>query len=153
VLVWTGDPAAPEPDAQRGAEVESRFHALLPEVKALLQRDRRVTYRRLTSIFSLDKTLLEDVRRELLFQQVVRDEQREGLVWPGEVPPVSPTAVAVPPQPATAETTTVPSPALSTRPLPITAADTRANGPTVSPGVMDTDVPHDAAAGTLEPIR
>jgi hypothetical protein len=84
-LIWTGDPAAPEPDAPRGAEVESRFHALLPEVRTLLQRDRRVTYRRLTSIFSIDKTLLEDLRRELLFQQVARDEQGEGLVWTGEV--------------------------------------------------------------------
>src|SRR5499427_594339 len=80
VLVWTGEPAAPEPDAPRGAEVESRVHALLPEVRAVLQRDRRVTYRRLTYIFRLDQRLLEDVRRELLFQQVARDEQGEGLV-------------------------------------------------------------------------
>src|SRR5262245_12332972 len=79
-LLWTGDPVAPEPGAPRGAEVESRFHALLPEVRAVFQRDRRVTYRRLQSIFSLDKTLLEDLRRELLFQQVARDEQGEGLV-------------------------------------------------------------------------
>src|SRR5215510_9600036 len=62
-LIWTGDPVAPAPDAQRGAEVESRVHALLPEVRALLQRDRRVTYRRLKYNFSLDQRLLEDVRR------------------------------------------------------------------------------------------
>ena len=43
VLVWTGTPAAPEPDAQRGAAVESRVHALLPEVRAVLQRDRRLS--------------------------------------------------------------------------------------------------------------
>src|SRR5262249_39653202 len=60
VLVWRGVPAAPETDAQRRAEVESRVHALLPEVRALLQRDRRVTYRRLKYIFSLDQRLLED---------------------------------------------------------------------------------------------
>src|SRR5919199_310440 len=51
-LIWTGDPAVPEPDAPRGAEVESRVHALLPEVRTVLQRDRRVTYRRLKYIFS-----------------------------------------------------------------------------------------------------
>jgi hypothetical protein len=94
---------------------------LLPEVRTVLQRDRHVTYRRLTSIFSLDKTLLEDVRRALLFQQVVRDEQGEGLVWTGEAAPVLPPTVAVPREPIIAETTTVPSPALPTRPLPITA--------------------------------
>jgi hypothetical protein len=152
-LIWTGDPAAPEPDAQRGAEGESRVHALLPEVKTVLQRDRRVTYRRLQYIFRIDKTLLADLRREILFQQVARDEQGEGLVWTDEAPPVISPAVAVPHPLATAETTPVPSPALPTRPLPITAADTRANGPTASPEVMDTDVPHDESAGTPEPIR
>src|SRR5215471_4451027 len=123
VLIWTGDPAAPEPDAQRGAEGESRVHALLPEVRAVLQRDRRVTYRRLKYIFSIDQRLLEDVRRELLFQQVARDEQGEGLVWTGEALPAIPPAVAFPRQPTTVETPTVPSPALPTWPLPITAAD------------------------------
>src|SRR5262249_3460954 len=123
VLVWTGDPAAPEPDAQRGVEVESRGHVLLPEVRAVLQRDRRVTYRTLTYRFSLDQRLLEALRRELLFQEVARDEQGEGLVWTGEV----------------------------TRPLLITETDTRANGPTALPEVLDTDVPHDASAGTPEP--
>jgi class 3 adenylate cyclase len=135
-LLWSGAPATPDPDAQRGAEVESRVHALLPEVRALLQRDRRVTYRRLTYIFSLDQRLLEDVRRELLFQQVVRDEQGEGLVWTGEAPPVLPPAVALP-----------------TRPLPITEADTRTNGSPAAPEAMDTDVPNDTSAGPPEPMR
>ena len=121
VLVWTGDPAVPKPDAQRGVEVESRVHALLPEVRAVLQRDRRVTYRRLTYIFRLDQRALAAVRRELLFQQVARDEQGEGLVWMGEASPALPPAVAVPHPPATAETMPGPFPALSTRPLPITA--------------------------------
>src|SRR5262245_28060125 len=123
-LIWTGDPAAGEPDTPRGAEVESRFHALLPEVRTLLQRDRRVTYRRLTAIFSLDQRLLEDVRRELLFQQVARDEQGEGLVWTGEA-----------------------------RPLPSTTVDTWANGPIAAPAVIDSDVSHDASVGPSEPIR
>ena len=152
-LIWAGDPAAPDPDAQRGAAVESRVHALLPEVRTVLQRDRRVTYRRLTYIFSLDQRLLEDVRRELLFQQVARDEQGEGLVWMGEAPPILSPAEAAPRQPATAETTTGPSPALPTRPLPLTAAETRAHGPTASPEVMDTDGLHDESAGTPAPIR
>src|SRR5262249_9335755 len=152
-LIWTGAPAASEPDAPRAAEVESRFHALLPEVRALLQRNRRVTYHRLTSIFRLDQRLLEAVRRKLVFTQVVGDEQGEGLVWTGEAPPMLPPAVAVPHQPATAETMQGPSPALPPRPLPIAETDTRANGPTASPGGMDPDVPHDEAAGTPEPIR
>jgi predicted ATPase len=71
-LIWTGAPAASDSDAQRGAEIESRVHALLPEVRILLQRDRRVTYRRLTYIFSLDQRLLEDVRREGYTRVAVR---------------------------------------------------------------------------------
>jgi hypothetical protein len=110
--------------------------ALLPEVRALLQRDRRVTYCRLTYIFSLDQRLLEDVRRELLFQQVARDEQGEGLVWTGETPPVIPPTVTLP-----------------ARPLPITEANTRANGPTPAPEGIDTDIPHDEAASPPEPVR
>src|SRR5262245_14797819 len=96
VLGWPGDPAAPDPDTQHAAEVESRVHALLPEVRTVLQRDRRVTYRRLTYIFRLDQRVLEAVRRELLFQQVARDEQGEGLVWTGEAPSVLPPAGALP---------------------------------------------------------
>src|SRR6516225_3372521 len=44
VLVWTGAPAAPEPDAQRRAEAERRFQAMLSAVLWWLQRERRVTY-------------------------------------------------------------------------------------------------------------
>ena len=42
------------PSRQQEAESESRFHALLPDVMTLLQRERRVTYRRLKYIFSID---------------------------------------------------------------------------------------------------
>ena len=79
-LVWTGDPAAPEPDSQRGADAESRFHELILTVIGLLQRERRITYRRLKHVFRLDDVLLEDVRKEILFTQVVRDEHGEGLL-------------------------------------------------------------------------
>src|SRR5215510_8714224 len=47
VLVWTGPPAAPEPDAPRRAAAESRFHAMLAAVLWWLQRERRMTYRTL----------------------------------------------------------------------------------------------------------
>ena len=47
VLVWTGEPLAVKPDAQRMADAERRFHTLLPAVMWLLQSQRRVTYRTL----------------------------------------------------------------------------------------------------------
>jgi hypothetical protein len=75
-LVWTGDPAAPEPDAQRGAGAESRFHALLPDVMARLQRERRITYRTLKHALGIDDVLLEQIRTELRFKRL----------WPPSTP-------------------------------------------------------------------
>src|SRR4029434_3435152 len=59
MLVWTGAPTAPEPDAPRRAEAESRFHAILSAVLWWLQRDRRVTYRTLKHLLGLDDALLQ----------------------------------------------------------------------------------------------
>ncbi len=56
-LVWTAVRPAPPPGEPHRPEAESRFHAVLPEVLAVLQRDRRVTYRRLTYLFGLDEAL------------------------------------------------------------------------------------------------
>src|ERR687884_1983330 len=50
VLVWTGAPAAPEPDAQRRAEAESRFHAMLAAVVWWVQRERGRRYRPLKNL-------------------------------------------------------------------------------------------------------
>src|SRR5262245_62899092 len=68
VLVWTGEPLAVQPDAQRVADAERRFHTLLPAVIGLLQSQGRVTYRTLTYVFSIDTTLLEEIREELTFR-------------------------------------------------------------------------------------
>jgi class 3 adenylate cyclase len=94
MLVWSGSPAAaPTPGARRGAEAELRFHTLLAAVMWLLQRDRRITYRTLMSSLGLDAAWLAEIRAELLFRQVARDEQGEGLVWTGEAQSASPSAV------------------------------------------------------------
>ena len=47
----------------------------------LLQRERRVTYRRLTYVFSIDQALLEEIRAELAFRRLAIDEG--GTVWSG----------------------------------------------------------------------
>src|SRR5262245_20571759 len=65
VLVWIGEPLGAQPDSQGMAEAERRFHTLLPAVMGLLQSQRRVTYRTLTYVFSIDKTLLEELQEEL----------------------------------------------------------------------------------------
>src|SRR5262249_3962582 len=100
VLVWRGEPLGVKPDSQGMADTESRFHAVLPDVMGLLQRERRVTYRRLTYIFGLDAVLLEDLREELVLRQVARDEAGKVLVWTGEVQPVVPPSVAAARHPA-----------------------------------------------------
>lgn len=130
VLVWTGEPLAATPDAQRAVEAERRFHTLLPAVMGLLHSQRRVTYRTLTYVFSLDETLLEEIREELTFRRAARDEDRKGLVWTGEAQsPASPLG-AMPHQPAFPDATTVISTAA---PLPrrVTALLPPSNGPTV----------------------
>ncbi len=66
------------------AESEKRFQALLLAVIPLLQRERRVTYRTLKYVLSLDDALLEEIRRELAFKRLAIDEDKEGLVWIGE---------------------------------------------------------------------
>jgi len=80
-LIWTGEPTPPEPSTPGVLDSEGRLHALLPDVMARLQRDGRVRYHTLKYVFGLDDALLEAIRRELMFRQLARDEQGEGLVW------------------------------------------------------------------------
>jgi len=152
VLVWTGEPRAATPDAQRAAEAERRFHTLLPAVMGLLHSQRRVTYRTLTYVFSLDETLLEEIREELTFRRVARDEDGKGLVWTGEAQsPASPLG-AMPHQPAFPDATTVRSIAVPPLPPRVTACLPPSNGPTVlTPDEAPTtseSVPTPAADGS-----
>ena len=95
--------------ATRGCR-EHRFQALILAVMGLLQRERRVTYRRLQYVFRLDEACLEEVRQELLFTQVACDAQGAGLVWTGEgPPPVQPPGAMRGPS-APADTTAAPLP-------------------------------------------
>ncbi len=73
-----------------------RFFGIVTLTIALLQREGRITYRALKRGFELDDASLEDLRRELIFRRLARDEAGEGLVWIGGVPPpVGATADAV----------------------------------------------------------
>ena len=73
-----------------------RFFGIVTLAIALLQREGRITYRALKRGFELDDASLEDLRRELIFRRLARDEAGEGLVWIGGVPsPVGATADAV----------------------------------------------------------
>jgi hypothetical protein len=120
-LIWTGNPAAPEPDAQRETDAESRFHAMLPAVMGWLQRDRRVMYRALKHVFGLDDALLAEIRKALAFTRLAIDEDGEGLVWTGETQSTMQPPVATLSQPVTIP----PTPPLETEAL------TPSNGPTI----------------------
>src|SRR5215510_4193928 len=132
VLVWRGEPLGAQPDSHGRAEAESRFHAVLPDVMGLLQRERRVTYRRLTYVFGLDAVLLEDLREELTFRHLAIDEDGKGLVWTGEVPSIPPPMRAVPSPQVTADTPSATSPAASSLPPYTTETQTPAHAPTIS---------------------
>jgi class 3 adenylate cyclase len=142
-VVWTGAPAAPEPEAQPPPDAESRFHALLPVVTAFLQRNKRVTYRRLRHIFAIDDVLLDALRKELAFQWMARDEQGEGLVWTVESQPIGQPTAAIPSQHVTGVTT--PSPASETL--------TPCNGPTMPEDARCTDALEDESTAAPEPTR
>src|SRR5262247_642003 len=120
VLVWTGEPLAATPDAQRVADAERRFHTLLPAVIGLLQSQRRVTYRTLTYVFSIDETLLEEIREELTFRRLAIDEGGKGLVWTGEGPSMPPPGRAVPSPQVPADLPSGTSPTAPTLPPRIT---------------------------------
>jgi hypothetical protein len=75
---------------------------------ALLQRERRVTYRTLRYVFGVDEVCLHAVRDELRFRQLAREEDGQGLVWTGadqsqavSAPDPAPTTAlsAAPPRP------------------------------------------------------
>src|SRR5215813_2908067 len=60
------------------------FYAVLDEIRALLQRRGRVTYRALKVQFHLDDEHLEALKEELIeAEQLAVDEQGKVLVWAG----------------------------------------------------------------------
>jgi class 3 adenylate cyclase len=111
VLVWTGaaDMAA-APDTRPPAEAERQLHTMLLAVMALLQREKRVTYRTLQYVFGVDEACLHAVRDELRFRQLAREEGGQGLVWIGADPPPAVTAAVPGPTSDTAMALSVGSP-------------------------------------------
>ena len=63
------------------------FDEVLTQVRELLERERRVSYRALKRRFSLDDDYLEDIKDELIkAKQLARDEDGAVLVWGGTTP-------------------------------------------------------------------
>jgi class 3 adenylate cyclase/predicted ATPase len=95
-------------------------------VLALLQREGRLSYRSLARICGLDEAGLADLREDLLFRRLARDEDGKGLVWIGSAPPPDSAAVAFDSAtpPATA------APPLAADSIPTEPAQ---NGPTLAP--------------------
>ena len=90
VLVWAGAPPAAKPDTRPQAEAERQLYTVLLAVMALLQREKRVTYRTLQYVFGVDEACLHAVRDELRFRQLAREEGGQGLVWTGaDAPPAA----------------------------------------------------------------
>ncbi len=133
-LVWTGEEPLPEQNPLPATDTESRFHALLPVIMVLLQRERRVTYRRLQYVFAVDDRFLQEVRNELTLRRLVTDEEGEVLVWTGEAQPATPPAVSALSSAAPPEATTIMSTAIPASP----------------PSIADAETTHDASDTAFE---
>src|SRR5262245_35554469 len=104
-LVWTGESSRA---SQRALAGLVRYYGDAGvRVRALLQREGRLSYRSLARICGLDEVGLADLREEILFQGLARDEDGKDLVWLGSASPpglaaaafdtVTPAAAAAPP--------------------------------------------------------
>jgi hypothetical protein len=80
-LVWTGERSTSQTNTQSDTDTETRFHAVLPLVIGLLQREHRVSYHTLKSGFGLDDALLADICDDLRFKQLAQDVDGKGLLW------------------------------------------------------------------------
>ena len=103
VLVWIGEEAVSIEKSQPETDGETRFHAVLPFVLALLQREQRVTYRLLKDVFGLNDTLLAEICEELDLRQLTTDEGGKVLVWTGKAQSNRTSAVSEPNQQGTRE--------------------------------------------------
>ena len=80
-LVWTGESSRASQRALAGLVRYYGDAGVLVLVRALLQREGRLSYRSLARICGLDEAGLADFREDLLFQRLARDEDGKGLVW------------------------------------------------------------------------
>lgn len=83
------------------------FDEVLAQVQALLEQEKRVSYRGLKRRFALDDEYLEDLKEELIgAKRLATDEDGRFLVWTGATPVPSfefPQSTTPSPQPLTAE--------------------------------------------------
>jgi len=81
------------------------FDELLAQVLALLQREKRVSYRALKRRFDFDDDSLEDVKDELIYaKKLAVDEDNRVLVWTGDTGD-TPGSIPIAPPPPPAEVT------------------------------------------------
>jgi class 3 adenylate cyclase/tetratricopeptide (TPR) repeat protein len=125
-LVWTGESSCASQRALAGLVRYYGDAGVLVLVRALLQREGRMSYRSLTRICGLDEAGLADLREDLLFQRLVRDEDGKGLVWIGSAPPPGLIAVGF----DTATCAASAAPALASNSTPTEPAQ---DGPTLAP--------------------
>src|SRR5262245_50068384 len=74
------------------------YDAILSQVVALLERERRIAYRVLKRRLQLDDDLLEDLKDDLIYaKKLARDEAGKVLVWAGT--PVDASSLSSSPSP------------------------------------------------------
>src|SRR5215831_13617207 len=71
--------------SQRSGGAAMTFDDMLAQIIALLQREKRVSYRALKRRFALDDEYLEDLKDELIkAKRLAMDEEGSVLVWTGD---------------------------------------------------------------------
>jgi class 3 adenylate cyclase len=120
---------------------------LIVVVIELLRNQGRVPYRTLKYLFGIDETVLEEIREDLGFRQLARDENGQGLVWTGEAQPVSHPVMAI------TRPSALPDAITATSPLLLDAeTDTPSNRPTAPPEGMSAAQSNDPTVDAAEPI-
>src|SRR5439155_3743858 len=85
VILWHSKAVFERRSARSGGSAMT-FDEVLAQVRALLQREKRVSYRALKVRFQLDDDLLEAVKDELIYaKKLAMDEENRVLVWTGDI--------------------------------------------------------------------
>ena len=143
-----GEPLRAQPDVQGRAEAESRFHAVLPDVMGLLQRETSHVSQAHLCLRSR-RGVLEDLREELVLRQVAIAAEGPRLDGRGTTRcPIR----AGSRQPASRLDSAVVSPTSSpTRPPRVTETGTSSHSLTTPPEAVTTDALHNEPSVTPEP--
>ena len=137
----------------QAAGSESRFHSLLRAVIALLQRERRVTYRELKYIFLLNESEAQELGQELILKALALEEEGKLLVWVGDSQATPLTSAIIQRQTGASEASLIQAPAIPASPLHATSTASLLNESNPSAEDSPTEAGLDEPIMASAPVR